>query len=633
MRAVGIQMDILDWFKVVSLIKLRKSRALFIFLSLSPNRPHRTEKLIDLLWQDSEPQKSSSSFRQAVRQIRVGINQFHGVHLDTQPGVLVLNLPGNEAWDARFFSELKFKDWESRYRNLALDLFARMDSVNGISESLDSWVTISVSRLQSVLRDALEHQLSREHSRSNRLVIAEFALELDPTNEFATRFLMRWHWEQGDPTRSIGIYNALYHLLDNELDQEPAPETIALLAAIKLEPSRVTPSEQIKSALPPVVLCLQVKKPSFSKPEADGLLDVLTSDFKMRLSRFREWAVVEKDAKNPSLANVIVSLQQLGSSQRLLVELYQSEDGRLLWSEFITDPLVDWEAKVRPVFINIANALSLIVSGGIGQTMSAGTYREWLEAQVLLDQWSPETEGTAIDKLIKITTSSPGFGPAHAELAGALNVRHILLPGTFQTHEIKEQAVHHALEAVTLDPMDTRAHRVLAWCFCHKEEFSLAEFHFDQALELNPQNQLTIVSAALGFAFMASDSRARELLDHARSEPRLLEPFHLVYLAAIDYLLGDYESAVSLCKETQGFMPTVGGWHTVALHKLGEVGPARARFIEYLEETRALWKGQAALTTESLIHWFTSIFPLRYESTRIDLRDTLEGATQIETTA
>ena len=302
---------------------------------------------------------------------------------------------------------------------------------------------------------------------------------------------------------------------------------------------------------------------------------MLVADFRMRLSRFREWQLVDPGAE--PYVSIRLKLLAFGTEQDLLGEVSRNPRGELLWSEMIPKPTENWDTKLRPVLLNIATALSIVVADRSASDTSAKVYDRWLKSQVLLDTWSPENEGDALATLQSITAEAPKFGPAHAELAGALNVRHVLRPGTRQSEDVKTTALHHALEAVSIDPLDTRALRVLGWCYCHKGEFELAEFHFDQSLTLNRQNPLTLASSALGFAFTNSLDRAAELVAETRRHADMMEPFHLVYLAAADYLCGNYRETADQCVKAVGRMSTVGGWHTAALQQLGREDEAQAR--------------------------------------------------------
>ncbi|RJL19695.1 BTAD domain-containing putative transcriptional regulator [Paracoccus siganidrum] len=618
---------------LLSSLRLRRAQALLYYLLADSDRVHRVEKVVDLFWQDSDGQRAAASYRQVVRHIRRATGDAGGVALDTGGGQIALRLAEPFSLSDYFLAGLSANPWDAAAAERIREIVGFTLRLQGISSSFDSWLAITRSTLLSVVRRALDRRLAvaGEDAAGETRLAAEFALELEPANEVAVRYLMSQDWQAGHATRAIERYNTLYAHLAEEFDQEPEAETIELLAAIKLDPVAPPRRQAATDRRPQISLAVALLPAQTGDRELASFHTVLFADLRMRMGRFREWRVIEAEGPERPKARITLRPVLAQGLHRLFVEVQRGEDGDLLWSEVIDQPEADWEAKVRVLLANIANALSIVVSDRSLTDFGAAIYDRWLKAQALLDAWSPETEGEALAMLREITEESPRFGPAHAELAGALNVRHVLLPGTRQTEDVKQDALHHAIIAVSTDPMDTRAHRVLGWCYCHKGEFGLAGFHFDQALNLNRSSPLTLASCALGFAFAGEEARTAELVAEARRHSAVVEPFHLIYLAAADYLLGDYESAAEQCGRGAGLMPTVGGWHSAALWQLGRRDEAARRLAAYLDEIRAEWCGPPAPCDGDILDWFTSIFPLRDEQIRLDLRATLEGIARAAT--
>lgn len=722
MQQIQLLLEVLD------AVRLRKGRALLYFLMVDRARVHRTEKVIDLFWQDSDEQKASASYRQAVKHIRRAIAECSLAHgpgpvglaaqdgkraaadlradglqdhpsLDPpsrsppsatlarpersadpgkagqqpgagQPGASHgadpgadrasarprVRDPGGKAtppiargWDGEAIPALETTMGEIALRlpqpfDLHQELAALLmrpgwdpeaaapvraivdwaGQLEGISASFDSWLAINRSTLLAAIRQTVDQRLGDLESQAEtRRALAEFAIALEPANENATRILMRMDWQAGRPTRAIERYNALYAHLDEAFDQEPESETVELLAAIKLDPgggARLGPQAGRDAQLS---LSLQLVDTEAPGGELAALTTVVFADLRMRMGRFREWRLLGPEALEPAQARVLLRPYLMLGRLRLSVEVLRGPGGDLVWSEWVEEPQSDWDHKVRQLLANIASALSVVISDRAQADAGPGVYDSWLKAQALLDSWSPETEGSALQMLRDITARAPRFGPAHAELAGALNVRHVLLPGTFQTEEIKRDAMHHAIVAVSADPMDTRAHRVLAWCFCHLGYFDLADFHFDQALHLNRSNMLTLVSCCLGFAFIGDLVKAAALAAEAKSHVAVQEPFHQIYLAAADYLLGDFPAVVRQCEGGAGLMPTVGGWHAAALWQSGAHEAAADRLDAYFAELRGLWRGPPDPSEAQMLDWFLSVFPLRHEAWRDDMRDVI----------
>ncbi len=594
------------------------------FLLHAPEQDHRSEKIADVFWRDYPHEKAMASLRQTIRQIRLLLSEFEGVALETRRGHLGLICDDKTPVDSQISAVLSSPPWADEVEQELGHYHQEFELLLGISDAFDSWLSIRKAQAMQAIAQALEgHYLAPEHE-AHATQAAKLAQMLEPANEVATRHLMRHFWASQQPNRAIEIYNTLFEHLDQNYDQEPEPATIDLLASIKLGeplPQRKAPIEK------PPQIQVQMQNEASLPPEEQSLLNVLYLDLRMRLSRFREWGIADGDGvEGVDLVVKIQLLPQMAGTP-LHIEISNPDTKTLLWAEMITAPQENWDEKVRTQLGNIADALSIGAGGNQAPTQEARVYDRWLRSQVLIDRWSPETEGEAIDMLRDITIDAPRFGPAHAELAGALNVRHILLPGTRQTEAEKQRALHHALEAISLDPLDTRAHRVLGWCYCHKAEFELAEFHFEQAMHLNSSNSLTLASCALGFAFAGRLEPAQEICERMLTAPGAMQPFHLVYMAAVSYLAGDYKRTSAQCVQAGGAMTTAsGGWHAAALFQLGQKDEAHDCVTNFIEVVKKQWSLPASPTDGEVLDWLTACFPLREESVREALRHTLGQA-------
>lgn len=612
-----------NYIRFIDALRLKKARALGMYLLLSSGRIHRNEKIIDLLWRDAEPKKSHASLRQTIRHLRTNAGTMIALPLVTGNSSVSLNFQRDWNLITGLATGLEMLETFDESARSVRSFFDIMDLTLGLSDSFDSWIEVSKVCALGEFQNVLEKCIARRPD-THALESAKFLVELEPHNEIGTRHLMAHHWQNKAATRAVEIYNRLYNYLDEEFDQEPEAQTIELLAAIKLDPDgshrRKTPISTHRR----VTLAIEgVSDSELDKREA-SFQSVLVTDLRMRLSRFREWQVVDFQPETDDFLLITLQLFSHGGKGLLSIEVRRPAERELIWSELIIDPDSNWYDKARMLVFNVANALRVVVADRQSTDDRAKMYDRWLRSLTLIGTWSHSDEDEAVGLLSGITTEAPEFGPAHAELAGIYNIRHILRPGTFQTEQIKNMALNHALESVAIDPLDTRAHRVLAWCYCHKSEFDLAEFHFDQALILNPQNPHTIGSCALGFAFSDNLERARELVKVMIRLPGTMEPFHQVYLAACNYLIRDFDPVPNQCELGKGLMSTVGGWHSAALMQLGQTELAAQRLDQYQLEISKLWCGDDDASVRNVIDWYVSCFPLRNEAVRENLRQTLD---------
>ncbi len=607
----------------LSALKLKKARALALYLAIEPGRERRSELVIDLLWQASETDKARASLRQTIRHLRTTSDGLLSFPLRANNGLLFLEYPREWALFRDLAQAFSTPDTFQAARRTSLDLLDLFEQLLGISTNFDSWLAISKNHTLSGISTALETLINCPDETLARDA-ATFLLSLDSCHEAATRHLMLHYWNSGAAHKAIELYNLLYQALDEMFDQDPESATIELLAAIKLNPDGGTGKTRAKRPRSNrVTLVVEDPEPGLLDNRDSSFQTVLATDLRGRLGRFREWQVIASQPKDSDFLLIRPRLFRLDEQCRFLVEIIHPQNRELIWSEMIEDPHNDWVGKVRVILLNIGNALRVVVADRQGKDDRAELYDRWLQSLALKGTWTHEDEARAVALLRCITQEAPDFGPAHAELAGIYNIRHILRPGTQQDPKLRDKALTHALDAVAADAMDTRAHRVLAWCYCHKGEFDLAEFHFEQSLQLNAQNTQTLASSVLGFVFCDNAPRARSMLSELERLPETLQPFHDIYLAAASYLLGDFAAAAKHCVGGDGLMSTTGGWHSAALAKLGQSQTARQRLEQYHQEISALWHGPKEPGLHDVIDWYVTCFPLRNESVREDLRRTL----------
>src|SRR6185436_6742577 len=154
-----------------------------------------------------------------------------------------------------------------------------------------------------------------------RKKIATAIVNLDPTHEYACRYLMRAHAEDGDTAGALRIYKALWDLLDRDYAMEPSSATGELVANIKLGVLESTPADRAASAakdefavrmirgtaLQPVASMSPSVKASartclvllpFAMHGVDEDHSHLVQGFSQHLAaclvRFREWSVVDR---------------------------------------------------------------------------------------------------------------------------------------------------------------------------------------------------------------------------------------------------------------------------------------------------------------------------------------------------
>ncbi|UFM64808.1 hypothetical protein LOS78_14115 [Paracoccus sp. MA] len=248
--------------QVLDALRLRKARALLYFLLADRAPVHRTEKVTDLFWQNSDEHKASASYRQAVKHIRRAMAGTPGWALETNAGEIALRLPDGFVLQQELATRLAGPGWDPEEAGRLRLLIDQTVQLEGISASFDSWLAITRASLLAGLRQVLDRRLAglAGSDPDTQRALAEFAIALEPSNENATRLLMRLDWQAGRPTRAIERYNTLYAHLDELFDQEPEAETVELLAAIKLDPGGGGRHGPQRDRLPQVSLSVSLRR-------------------------------------------------------------------------------------------------------------------------------------------------------------------------------------------------------------------------------------------------------------------------------------------------------------------------------------------------------------------------------------
>ena len=219
---------------VESVVSQPKRFGLLAYLAAA--RPYgflRRDSLLALFW----PELSAASARRALRQA------LHFLRRTLGPNVLVCRgtediavSPEAVSCDVRAFdralSEGRFEQALSLYRGDLLDGFF----VSGASQRLDQWL----DRERALLRErALFAAWALSDEQEARVDItmaahwARRAADLHATNEHSIQRLIELLSRHGDRAGALRAYEAFARQLNAHYDVDPAPETTALMQAVR----------------------------------------------------------------------------------------------------------------------------------------------------------------------------------------------------------------------------------------------------------------------------------------------------------------------------------------------------------------------------------------------------------------
>ena len=646
----------------------RKARALLGYLALADSGQETRERLVGLLWSETEEGKARASLRQTLYEIReafqaVGFDKFEA---DKHVARIDRNVIEVDLWDVMDSTKRGEPHVILLERDRATE--SLLHELETIDPSFRSWLLAKRQslhdRLVAHLEDVLRGQADAP-TRRNDEQVARALTKLDPTHEEAARALIRARVAAGDVGGALGIYKALWNLLDDEYDVEPSKETQELIAGVKLGQGPVAPSRSAAlpaaraaggTALPVAANALPTGAHlRYSAPKlvvSIGAFDLAGSGAKSRhlivgfrreliacLVRFREWVVRDQSPaqvlpEGGGLAEYAIDANafEVGDSVRFVLTLLDIETNSYLWSEQLNLSVENWFETQQLVVRRLASALNVHLSAERLLQLSQRrahdlkAYDAWLLGQATFLSFDPKSWDRAADLFRQVIHDMPDFAPAYSSLAQLHNSHHIVMPGVFRDAQRTEQALNYARGAARLDPVDSRSQLCLGWSHAMAKQYEQAMIHVPLACELNENDPWTMISAANCFAFCGLFERSRAIAAHVLKLPLAPSPLQWAYHVAIRFMESDYEGCLAAADSAGDVNPNVPGYRAAALFHLGQREAARDALKHFFVVARRRWVSKEPASDEAVTHWFLHMFPIRRSEDWARLRDGLGGA-------
>ena len=626
--------------------KSLKARALIAHIALQEPPMETRERIVGLLWSESNETQARAVLRQVVRELRERFEAagFEGLHLGTREIGFAPNAVHVDILDV--FDQLSrgaVHPLLLERRDLTDDLLAGLEDLD---PAFRSWLLPKRQTLRARLLRELEVVLAAAESGSAEAASAAQAIaNQDATHEPACRALMRARTLAGDEAGALRLYNALWTLLADDYDAEPSPETQALVAEIKTGTLPRPAPAAAGTATPAVAgttrLALYVAPVSFHGLQ--GTETHLASGFRQQLIgsliRCRELNVTDGVFDPAAAAGRIdpadcyelqLSVHQNGPALLLMPMLRACDTNVFVWSDGFELRLDSWVESQRRTVKRVTMALNVHLSAerlrrvsGFAD-VSLKIHDRWLRSQTLIRTFNAQHWARASEQFNEIVATAPDFTPAYCGLADMLNAEHIAHPGRMRTREREQEALRLARQAVQLDPADTRAHRSLAWAQAMAGRHGPAMTHMRTACELNACDSWTHISAALLLAFCGDTPAAADLARTALDLTLAPTQSHWAYQVDIAFLSGDYDGALHAADQAQDLLSATPAWRAAALGQLGRVGEAGEAAGLFLDRIRGRWVGAEAASDEAICRWMLHLYPIRM----IDGWERLRGGLQ-----
>ena len=236
MRAIGP--DDVDF-----LPRGRKTRALLAYLCLAQGERVSRGRLVGLLWDRSAEAQARMSLRQSLAELNNTVNQ-HG------PGLVEIGRHSvrtdPDKWWIDALAILQASGYAAAETSNPLQPHSGrlLEDLEGITPSLDQWLTAERTRFEDRVRKILEAELDRLSDRNAppevRAAAARRLINFEPTHEGAVRSLMKAFAQMGDRAQAIREFERCRQVLLSMLDLPPSKETIAVYDAIRIEAAEAT---------------------------------------------------------------------------------------------------------------------------------------------------------------------------------------------------------------------------------------------------------------------------------------------------------------------------------------------------------------------------------------------------------
>ncbi len=646
-------------------LRSRKARAALGYLAFAPRAEESRERLVGLLWSESEEEKARASLRQVVHELREAMDKAGLPDLLRAERLFVgLDLQRLAHDVGAVLAEAEQGRVHPRLLDTPRLPETLLEGLDDLDPSFRVWLLARRQAFHDRLMHLLEPRLRETDpaQRQARRAVAQAVLRLDATHEEACRALMEASAAEGDTAAALRAYEQLWTLLGSEYDMEPSAATQALVAEIKsgrFEAAQPLPAPRLEIAAPrpaapapvadappPAAVRIALLVESFSvngvPTERAHLVDGFRHELIACLVRFREWFVVDgpsmpnpgaSDARVSNVYRITTTAYQAGERISMMLTLAEQATGLFVWSERMDLSLEGWFEAQQRIVRQIAATLNMQISAerlarlAAVPDISLDAYDRWLRGQAMIRRFSPENWERARQLFTECIERTPNFSPAYSGLVQMDNSVHISHPGVRRTREREARALSLARQAVLLDHTDSRAQLALGWSFAMAGKHAQAATHMQLAVELNPGDSWTLIAAALFHAFDGYHARAEELADRALAAVLSPGKAHWAYQVTIAYLRGDDEATIEACDRAGDAIPTLPAWRAAALFNLGRKREAAEEAKRWLELIRPRWfaEGEAA-TDEAITSWLLHLYPISQAAGWERLRRGLAGA-------
>lgn len=522
----------------------RKPKLLVKLLALQPHHSLHRERLMELLWPDSDSDAASNNLHKAIHMARQALEPALKAAADshfilTRGQQVVLCAPGKlwidvDAFEQAAAAAVKGED-EGDYVN-ALSLYGG-DLLAG--DIYEDWAATRREHLRGAYRELLQRHACLLEARGQYQRSVERLRELvgcDPSNEEAHRQLMRLYAATGHRQQALRQYVECRETLRRELDAEPERATRALHEEIRAERIRPLPlvaarDPQRRATVNSLAILPFVN--ASDDPRAEYFSDGVTESIINSLSQLPQLKVMARSTvfryKGREIdpqevggqlrvgAVLTGRVMQRGDRLNIQTELVDVADGSQLWGEqYHRNPSDIFEVQ-EEIAREISEKLRLRLTGeekgrlAKRYTENTEAYQLYLKGRYHWNKRTAEALEKGIESFRQAIESDPAYALAYAGISDCYAFLGDVGLTAIPSREAFAKAREAARRALEIDDALAEAHNSLAHVSMHDFNWPEAERAFKRAIKLNPNN----ATAHLWHAYY--------LLFHGRNDEALRE--------------------------------------------------------------------------------------------------------------
>jgi DNA-binding SARP family transcriptional activator/TolB-like protein len=616
LRTLGaLDLRAADGREIRMLLAQPKRLALLTYLSAAPAAFHRRDTLLALFWPESDEKSARAALRTALSVLRRALGAESligrgGEEIGIDPERLVCDVACFEA------------AWAAGDPERALDLY-RGDLLAGFhlddAPEFERWLDERRRELRGLAVRAAVELAERDERVGERISAVRWARRaaaLEPDDETVLCRLIRLLDRVGDRAGALGAYGALADRLRREYDAEPAPETRAVIEAVRCrEHSAQPPPEPVPTpaALPGRSVRTITATPEEFEPAAAvtprSSVPPAGRARRLRATATRLLVVVAAMVLAAALSSLVLApeAREPGSTQRVAVAAFENHTG-----DPALDPLgtmaADWisQGLMRTGQMEVVPITSVLYAARSGRRTPSLDPLE--QGRALVEQ----TGAT-----ILVTGAFYRAGDSlqfHTRIADARTGALLSVPDPVAGPGAEPLAIVERLRSrVTgslaarldwrLDRVQSAASPPPTWEAYHASirgieaftalRFAEARTHFVRAVELDSMYTPALLLGAVNHANVGEVEPARRLAQRLVARQDRLAPHerHLTdWLVA--WLHDDHEAALRAARRAVAIVPSSEWLFVVGLSALNAHRPAEVIEAFTRPEAQRGWAGQ-----------------------------------------